>query len=242
MSIDCWATMLGECGRGRSREHYISDGIFDGELVTAVGLPWCREEPVTIGLKRAVAKILCAKHNAALSGFDAEAAKLSRFLQTNVLDQPLVESTIALQGSLLEKWAIKTFLNLGYIRGLHREQPNRLYPPPQLVRYIFQSGPVADGVGLYFVTGKISNSNYPTGLWWNVIQHTARREEILGMAFTFFGVRFVVSIPPIRAEDKIATLGEINGFDYSTAKIVYRPDNITLTSGSAGFKRILLEW
>ena len=242
MSIDCWATVLGDCADGRSREHYVSDGIFDGELVTAVGLPWCREKPVTIGLKSAVAKILCAKHNAALSPFDAEAAKLSRFLQTNVLDQPLVESSITLQGRLIEKWATKTFFNLGYIRGLHREQPNRLDPPPHLVRYIFENGPVADGVGLYFVTGRISNDNYPAGLWWNVIQHPTRRQEIFGLAFTFFGVRFVVSIPPIRAEDRIAGLGEINGFDYSAAKILYRPDNITLTSSSAGLKQIHLEW
>jgi hypothetical protein len=62
------------------------------------------------------------------------------------------------------------------------------------------------------------------------------------MAFAFFGVRFVISIPPIRAEDKIADLGEVNGFDYSSAKILYRPPNIGLTSSTAGLKRIDLEW
>jgi hypothetical protein len=95
---------------------------------------------------------------------------------------------------------------------------------------------------LYFVTGKVSNEDFPSGLWWNVIQHAERREEIYGMAFTFFGVRFVVSIPPMRAEDKIAGLGTIKGFDYSKAKIVYRPANITLSSQSAGGKQIHLEW
>jgi hypothetical protein len=242
MSVPCWAVILGDCGRGRSGEHYISDAIFDGEVVNAVGLSWCRDEPVTVGLRSAVAKILCARHNSALSDFDAEAAKLSRFLQTNLLDHPLVESSISLRGRLLEKWALKTFLNLGYVRGLHRDRSNHLDPPPHLVHYIFRDGPIADGVGLYFVTGTVSNEDFPSGLWWNVIQHPEQREEIYGMAFTFFGVRFVVSIPPMRAEDRIAGLGKIKGFDYSTAKIVYRPANITLSSQRAGVKQIHLEW
>ena len=98
MALDCWASTLQDCARGKSREHYISDGIFDGESVTAVGLPWCRHEPITIGMKSAVARILCGKHNSDLSEFDAEAAKLSRFLVTNVLDEPLTESAITLSG------------------------------------------------------------------------------------------------------------------------------------------------
>ncbi len=242
MGFDCWASILEDCARGASREHYISDGIFDGESVTAVGLPWCRDKPVTIGLKRAVAKVLCGKHNSALSEFDAEAAKLSRFLATNVLDQPLTESAITLQGRLLEKWALKTFLNLGYIRGLHREQPNRLESPLEIVRYIFHNAPVAEGIGLYFVTAKITNENYGTGLWWHVIQNPQRLNEIFGMACTFFGIRFVVSIPPIRTEEEIARLGEVNGFDYSTAKIVYRSSKIILKSTSAGLKKINFAW
>lgn len=242
MGLDCWASILEDCGRGKSREHYISDGIFDGESVTAFGLPWCRDDPVTIGMRSAVAKILCGKHNSALSQFDAEAAKLSKFLVTNVLDQPLAEAAVSLNGRHFEKWALKTFFNLGYIRGLHRGQPNRLDPPAHLVRHIFLDEPIPDGVGLYFVTGKVSNQDYGPGLWWNVIQNPKNTAEIFGMAFTFFGVRFVISILPIRAEDKIAGLGLVNGFDYSSAKILYRPPNIGLTSSTAGLKRIDLEW
>jgi len=242
MGLDCWASILEDCARGKTREHYISDGIFDGESVTAFGLPWCRDQPITVGMRSAVAKILCGKHNSALSPFDAEAAKLSKFLVTNVLDQPLAVAAIRLNGNRLEKWALKTFLNLGYIRGLHRGQPNRLDPPAHVVRHIFLDEPVADGVGIYFVTGKISNHAYGPGLWWNAIQNPKNTAEIFGMAFTFFGVRFVISISPSRAVDKIAGLGQVNGFDYSSAKILYRPPNIGLTSSTAGLKRIDLEW
>jgi hypothetical protein len=190
----------------------------------------------------AVAKILCGKHNSALSQFDAEAAKLSKFLVTNVLHEPLAEAAISLNGKRLEKWALKTFFNLGHIRGLHREQPNRLDPPTNLVRHVYLDDPIADGVGLYFVTGKVSNQDFGPGLWWNVIQNPKNTAEIFGMVFVFFGVRFVISIPPLRAEDKIASLGQVNGFDYSSAKILYRPPNIGLMSSTAGLKRIDLKW
>jgi len=242
MGFVCWASCLKNCAKGKSREHYISDGIFDGESVTAIGLSWCRHQPKTIAMGKAVAKILCGKHNSALSKFDAEAAKLSMFLVTNVLDEPLKESAICIDGVRLEKWALKTFINLGFIRGLHREQPNRLDPPSHLVRYIFGEEPVADGVGLYFVTSKVSNQDYGPGLWWNVIQNPSNLAQIFGMTFTFFGVRFVISIPPLKAEEKIAGLGLVNGFDYSQANIIYRPPGIELTSTSAGRKRIELEW
>jgi hypothetical protein len=132
--------------------------------------------------------------------FDAEAAKLSRFLATNELDEPLGESTVTLDGSAIEKWALKTFFNLGYLRGLHREQSNRLDPPAHLVRYVYQNTTVPDGVGLYFVTGQISTDDFGPGLWWNVIRHPERQHEIFGMACTFFGIRFVISIPPFRHE------------------------------------------
>jgi len=241
VAAECWASVLEDCANGASREHYISDGIFDGQSVTAVGLPWCRNEPETIGIRSAVAKILCGRHNSALSPFDAEAAKLSHFLATNVLDQPLGESTITLSGSAIEKWTLKTFFNLGYLRGLHREQPHRLDPPAHLVRYLYRNAAVAEGVGLYFVTGQISNDSFGSGVWWNVIQHP-ERHEIFGMAFTFFGLRFVISILPLRAEEHIARIGKVHEFDYSTARIIHRPPGISLMSSTAGAKRIYFEW
>jgi hypothetical protein len=242
MGLNCWASVLNDCGEGKSREHYISDGIFDSQTVTAFGLPWCRDKPVTIGMRSAVAKILCGKHNSDLSTYDAEAAKLSKFLVSNVLDDPIADATITLNGRHLEKWALKTLFNLGYIRGLHRNQPNRLEPPAHLVRHLFFNEPIADGVGIYFVTGTVSNHDFGPGVWWNAIQNPSNLADIYGMTLTFFGIRFVVSIPPHRAEQRIAAMGLVNDFDYASANILYRPPNIRLTSSTGGLKRIDLQW
>jgi hypothetical protein len=40
--MDCWAASLGNCKGKLSREHVISDGIFDRENVVAFGFPWCK--------------------------------------------------------------------------------------------------------------------------------------------------------------------------------------------------------
>jgi hypothetical protein len=239
----CWASSLGDCADGMSREHYFSDRIFDGELVTAIGLPWCRDEPKVIGMASAVAKILCARHNSQLSNFDKEAAKLSRFLSVRVYGDETAEQAITLDGIAIEKWALKTFFNLGFIRALHREQPNPITPPADLVRYLYRDGPIADGVGLYFVSGPISTDDLRPGVWWNAVQHPQRRHEVFGMTFTFFSLRFVISIRPCRAEDHIARMGEVNGFDFSKAQIAYRPEGILFVArGDAGSKQINLDW
>jgi|SRR3989338_6030787 len=240
--MDCWAACLDECGGGVSREHYISDGIFDEKAITAFGLSWCKEKPLTIGLASAVSKILCKKHNEAVSQFDREAAKLSRFLSANILDDPLARNEVTLDGALLERWSLKTLLNLGYIGALDQENFVQLQPPPEIVKSLFQNAKVPDGIGLYFVTGStITNQSYKNELSWDAIRIVSN-SNVLGMTFTFNGIRFVVSIVPVRLEEKIAKMGVVKGVDYSRAKIVYRPASIVLSSNTAGRKVVNLKW
>jgi len=240
--VECWAARLGNCAGGLSREHYISDGIFDGETIAAFGLAWCKERPIQIGLVNAVSKILCKRHNEALSAFDAEAAKLSRFLSKNIVDDPLSEAEIALNGPSIEKWALKTFVNLGYIGGLDQEHHSRIQPAPAIVDFLFRGGDVPRGIGLYFLTGAISNEDYNVGLSWNAIHNVSDGGAVVAMTFTLNKIRFVVSAEPGPVEERLAKMGVVKGVDYSNAKIVYRPENISFLSKTEGQKTVILEW
>jgi hypothetical protein len=62
------------------------------------------------------------------------------------------------------------------------------------------------------------------------------------MSISLSGIRFVVSVVPKRAEADIASMGTVNGINYSDATISYRPSNITLCSKTAGKKTINLLW
>jgi hypothetical protein len=225
-----------------SREHYVSDGIFDGESITAFGLEWCRDEPRTISLKSAVAKILCAKHNSALSDFDGEAARLSKFLVSEVYRQPTVEARVKINGRLLEKWALKTFFNLGYLRALHREQPNAIEPPDSLIRYLYCNADIRDGIGLYHVSHSIGASSLEAGVSWNVIRTIDQPNQVVGLTFVFYGVRFAVITEPVRAEGKIQSMGLVGEFDFSKSEVAYRPTSISFLGLSAAKKSIELEW
>lgn len=236
--MSCWASVLGNCAGGFSREHYVSEGVFDGQPITVYGLEWCRDEPRTISLKSAVAKILCGRHNSDLSDFDSEASRLSKFLVSEVYRQPSSRASIKLNGRHLEKWALKTFFNLGYLRALHREQPNPIQPAESLVRYLYCDVPAPEGIGLYHITHSIGIDDLEAGVSWHVIRSS--QNTVAGLTFVFYGVRFAVVIEPVRAEEKLRRMtGE---FDFSNSEVTYRPASISILGLSEAEKRIELEW
>ncbi len=239
--MECWAAILGDCDDIPSREHYISDSIFEGETITAFGLPWCNDKPISIGLGAATAKILCRKHNQALSDFDNEASKLSKFITLNIFDRPLVDDTTELNGRIIEKWSLKTLFNLGWLGALDRPSFTRLTPPRPIVECLFSGAHVPEGAGLYLVSGGLTNENYKTGLAWGSVRNH-QTQKVLGMTFTFNGLRFVVSLLPTPGEEKIRMNGVVDGFDYGSANVTYRPRNITFGSNTAGRKIINLVW
>jgi hypothetical protein len=210
--------------------------------VNAFGLEWCKDAPKSIGIASATAKILCKTHNEALSPFDAEASKLSRFFTSNVWDNPLKSDTITLSGLLLEKWAIKTCVNLGFIGALDPETHAQIAPDETLVRIVFNRLLPPEGMGLYFIHGKVSNEDYQVGLSWKAIRNRTSEDRVVGMTLVFNGFRFVVSLVPVRAEALLLKMGTVDGFDFALAKIDYRPRNIRMRSETAGEKIIHLTW
>ena len=240
--MECWASTIGGCSGGSSKEHYVSGGIFDHTVVSVFGLPWCKDQPASVGLNNAVSKILCQTHNSQLSPFDSEASKLSRFLSSNVLEDPLKNDSITIDGIMLEKWFIKTMVNLGYLGAMDQPKYSRIVPEEAIVRYLFKNTNMHDGIELYFISGGLSNTDYKTGISWNAILNTSENDKIVGMLFAFNGIQFVACVVPVRAEELISKMGVINGIDFSIAKIIYRPSNIVLDCNDAGCKRINLLW
>jgi hypothetical protein len=162
-------------------------------------------------------------------------------MTANIFDEPLINATTTLDGRLLEKWSLKTLLNLGYLGALDRPSFSRLAPPLEIVECLFSTKTVSEGAGLYLVSGGLTNENYKTGLAWSAVRNQ-ETSKILGMGFSFNGLRFVVNLLPIRAERKIKGMGLTGGFDYASASVTYRPNNIIFGSSDAGRKMINLVW
>ena len=72
----CYLRDVCDCSEQISREHYISRSVLDqlGEIIRVSGAPWLRpDETLSTTIENLTAKILCKRHNEALSPLDAEA-------------------------------------------------------------------------------------------------------------------------------------------------------------------------
>ena len=160
-SASCWAAPLGDCSQKISREHMVSRCLFDGDQVMVQGFKWCLKEPKSIGLSSLVAKILCAKHNSGLS--DLDAAALNAFnvfreaIRLNQVREKLKRPPIwnvkrmAIDGPSLERWFLKTLINLSFGGEWRIGQASQAegIPSTELVEIAFGMRQFDPGAGLY---------------------------------------------------------------------------------------------
>lgn len=140
----CWANCLGDCAGPMSREHIFSQSVARKHAKNAMavmGMANMRDGP--IGADGPKARILCDYHNSKLSPLDSEAKHLADGLHRFVDG---AESTIVhLDGSLFERWALKTVINHMAAGFGHSK---KWLPNEQLVRCAFGLEPLPKGCGL----------------------------------------------------------------------------------------------
>lgn len=71
----CYLASSQNCGGALSREHYISRALIDRSEVFVRGMPWQKEEVQRFSPDNLTAKILCRRHNSALSPLDEHAKR-----------------------------------------------------------------------------------------------------------------------------------------------------------------------
>ncbi len=163
---NCWAASIGGCAGKISREHVVSDGVLQAARAMNPGLKLVRigmggkEQPLSRAT--AVVRNLCEFHNSSLSPVDCEAQKLMQFVAASMepltvrslvdavkdRHEPMVEQPI--NGGLLERWALKTFLNHFSARGNSGSRDGLVRPSgAHIVNAVFNNGPLLPGAGLF---------------------------------------------------------------------------------------------
>jgi len=107
----CYAAQLRDCGGRISAEHYVSDALlrrFKPDF-TVEGPSWAQVAR-RVGRSALTAKVLCQRHNEALSGLDAMIGEFYDFLRTAIIG-PHAGSRI-FDGEDLERWAMKVLFGL----------------------------------------------------------------------------------------------------------------------------------
>lgn len=166
----CWANIIGNCSDKLSREHLISESVFKNNEIEVSGFEWCRDKPKAVGLSSLTSKILCQKHNSDLSILDSEAAntfkKIREFsritnVRRNLKNKNLNVLEYEINGSRLERWFLKTLINLSLKSdlpiGVTSDRSG--LPSKKLVEIVYGLKLFKRKAGLYFVVKKGQNIN-----------------------------------------------------------------------------------
>jgi hypothetical protein len=113
----------GDCSKNISREHYVSRGLINRPGLKIRGLPWQTDLVQHASADALTSKILCLRHNNALSPLDQEAQRA--FLAIETAQSHATKVSLArkrfsaiLSGDALELWALKTIIGL-QATGMH---------------------------------------------------------------------------------------------------------------------------
>jgi hypothetical protein len=199
--MGCWAQKLGGCSDKTSREHIVSAGIFPEGAILVKGFPWCPDELKEISVASFTKKVLCERHNSALTDVDRAGIGAMNVFRQEVQISNAREKLkprrwrveeFHIDGRALERWFLKTLINVA-TDGIHkigRDSDEIGKPSERLVRIAFGMETFKPEAGMY-VLGHIGQSvKLREGVLLNPLIDTAK--DIVGVVFHFHGYRFLL--------------------------------------------------
>lgn len=242
---ECWANEHSACKGKISREHYISQGIFEQQFIYVSGFKWCKGEKKKISIANMTSKILCQHHNNQLSIVDKAGINAIRIFEQCIPEQYRSVKTepecFVIDGINFERWLLKIAINLAYKGDKHigvamtHSIPG--IPSPYLLQVVFGNMPFTHKMGLY-------TFQHETGRYFNAGEFSMtpihQDGAIGGFIFHIRGFDFFLSLYPGHAPPKLNTLG-IEG-DVANALPVYRNKVITVFNQNKNRFDVTFEW
>jgi hypothetical protein len=233
----CWATHVGGCSEKSSREHLVSRALLPNLTVVVEGFDWCKE-PRSIGVDALTRRILCTRHNSELSPADEAIAQFSI-----IANEPKVG--IAISGRLLERWFLKTLVNLSigtkdHIgEGMAESEPG--WPPPYLAAVVFGSVPLRHKMGLYTLSCR---EPYQSRQGEILFVPLTRDRRIGGALFGVAGMYFFLSLNPGFAPTTIGDMAPNSALPSHVrdAVMVHRPIWLEFADKHGNTARIDIDW
>lgn len=253
--IKCWAQVLGNCSNLQTKEHIVSKGILKEELslnniVLTYGIGTNDSNLKKVGVSSLSSKILCSRHNNQLSALDSEAIKaftgLKNFLkisQNLKNGESLNQNNLEFNGLLLERWFLKTTINI-----LYGPPHNCKTPPIELVELAFGLRKFPKEVGLCI-------SAYQGGQWLNndfdikflpILNKQGQYEFVF---YEFAGWRFALpltdsQIPQPNSLNLSSDYKPFENFinDISKSTLVYHLKKLSLEIGNINIMEIIFNW
>lgn len=216
----CYARDLMDCSHDISREHYISRGLLElwGRFnLQLEGAPWAPETTPTVSVNSMTSKILCRRHNEALSPLDSLAKDLFEFVF--IENHESAPEVMLINGYELERWFLKTLCGL-VAAGMATRNGQILEswkPELEWLDILFGDGVVSDGSGLQVIVGAYNARTHRID---TKLSFKTETGQPIGLAFAVFGILFffdMETIPDLEASG--------SRFRYRPSVIQYRFDN-----------------
>ena len=154
----CYAAPLGDCSSTISREHYITEGVLKliGDPITVGGFPWLAGKEKTLATKGLTSKILCDRHNSALSGLDEVGIRFFEKLRAARFEKPpsdlvVCAQTYLFRGEMVELWILKILCGL-LMSGNAKDRGGetiKVNLPRTWLGILFDHQPMPPGGGIY---------------------------------------------------------------------------------------------
>ncbi len=226
----CYANALSDCDSQISREHYVSQGILrlkNGAL-TLFGFPWLPNGKLKkVSAQALTAKILCKRHNTALSGLDYVAIRFFKFLIGDNRDTDM----LLMNGNEIERWMLKMLCGLAASSNIaFNSQILRSWTPPeQWLRILFGTDNIPSNYGLYYISGNYHFRNNKMEL---VPVQNKNSHEVIAIALTIDGFPFLFCMEPPPPLDH-----PVSG----NAKLNHRPEGIGVKD-EISYREVHLGW
>lgn len=245
----CWADCLGNCDEKLSREHLVSEAFFLGDVVVVHGFSWCKDEPKVIGLSALTSKILCEKHNNELSPLDTAVGKSSetfreidRLYAVRGKLKPHYWNVkrFAVDGALLERWLLKTLINLWCNKQhpIGRDSTVEGSPSDRLVRIAFGLEKFKGKAGLHFVVKEKMNIAVDERLQCTTLPKNNKIEMAL---FSFKGFGLLLCLEEEGPPDSLRGLS-FGGQDLGDVKPLFREATVNFNMGKYRSHTLQFKW
>jgi len=169
---------------------------------------WCPNEPVTVSVARLTANILCRQHNSLLSPVDDGGIDAYRAFQGAEHSAGTKPFASAVDGLLLERWLLKTAINLSYRHGLKlgvgmwNSVPG--IPSAYLLDVVFGNRSFSHSMGAYFLFPQ-EQFLYQKGQ--GIITPIHKNGEIGGVYFHISGFDIFLPLFPGAVPPKLGEMG-----------------------------------
>ena len=221
----CYLSITNDCSTKLTREHIVSSAVLrEIDIVIALeGLPWLQpRQKKHLRISAINSKVLCDRHNTALSKLDKIGTKFFKALkQFTIASYNGKERLVIVSGRDLERWMLKILYGLLASNSLQQDygNPIRCNVDQRCIDLLYEKVPFEQGRGLFVRTDYPGPMPAQRRLRIRPLLKVAE-QKLKGIELNILGFDFLLSTCPINVEGGIFRPGFFLFSSHTGTKVI----------------------